>query len=137
MLRAMVTRRPSPRIVVLSLAAIALLVGAIVVPALAAPKVQRGLLLRGTPIGENTLENHIGADFFLNERVLGSQVHATIDHHAAKVKHVGGNSAFYAADLPPFMKLNYGRSYRIVIRACDKTGCSTYHQLAKLPKPGL
>jgi hypothetical protein len=110
---------------------------ALAVPALAAPHVQPHLILRGTPVGQRTLMNDINANFFLDEKVLGSKVHARIAGHQAKVTHVGGNSAFYVADLPSSVKLHWGRVYRVIIVACDKHGCSTYSKPAKLPKPGL
>ena len=72
-------------------AASVLAVAAFAVPVLAAPHVQPHLLLRGTPIGQGTLDNDITANFFLSEKVLGSQVHARIAGHNAKVVHVGGS----------------------------------------------
>ena len=109
------------------------------VSALAAPVVQRGLLLRGTPIGgENTLVNDVTANFFLSERVLGNQVHARIGGHRAKVVHVGGNDNFYVAKLPITVHLHYSHLYRVIIVACDNAHhCASYNKVVKLPKPSL
>jgi len=106
-------------------------------PAYAIPHVQPHVLLRGTPTGQGTLENDITANFFLSEKVLGSQVHAKIAGHQAKVVHVGGKTTFYVANLPHSVKLHFGRVYRVIIVACDKHGCSSFSKPIKLPKPSL
>lgn len=115
----------------------AIVVAVFAIPALAAPHVQPGLLLRGEPIGQGTLENNITANFFLSEKVLGSQVHARIAGHNAKVKHVGSQAAFYVARLPSSVKLHYGHVYRVIIVACSKHGCASFNKPVKLPKPSL
>ena len=75
------------------------------------------------PTGSGTLEKDVAANFFLTKRVLGSQVHVTIDGHNAPVRHVGAKTKFYVGKLPSSIRLHFGKRYRVVIRACDKTGC--------------
>jgi hypothetical protein len=124
-----------------SLPAIALalvLIAAVVAPALAAPQLAPGTInLSGTPTGSGTLEKDIAANFFLTKRVLGKQVHVTIGGHNATVRHVGASTKFYVGKLPSSVKLHFGKRYRVVIRACDKTGCSRTVRDKTLPKPSL
>jgi hypothetical protein len=106
--------------------------------AIAAPQLAPGTInLSGTPTGSGTLENDIAANFFLTKRVLGKQVHVTIDGHNATVRHVGAKTKFYVGKLPSSLKLHFGKRYRVVIRACDKTGCSRTVRDKTLPKPSL
>jgi len=104
----------------------------IAVPAIAAPQ-----LAPGTINLSGTLEKDVAANFFLTKRVLGKQVHVTIDGHNAKVRHVGASTKFYVGKLPSSIKLHFGKRYRVVIRACDKTGCSRTVRDKTLPKPSL
>ena len=107
-------------------------------PALAAPRLAPGTInLSGTPVGSGTLEKDVAANFFLTKRVLGKQVHVTIDGHNTTVRHVGAKTRFYVAKLPSSIRLHYGKRYRVVIRACDKTGCSRTVRDKTLPKPSL
>jgi hypothetical protein len=123
-------RRPLALGVVLALA--------IAVPAIAAPQLAPGTInLSGTPVGSGTLEKDVAANFFLTKRVLGKQVHVTIAGHNTTVRHVGAKTKFYVAKLPSSIKLHYGKRYRVVIRACDKTGCSGTVRDKTLPKPSL
>ena len=106
--------------------------------AIAAPQLAPGTInLSGTPTGSGTLERDVAANFFLTKRVLGKQVHVTIDGRATTVRHVGASTKFYVAKLPSAIKLHFGRRYRVVIRACDKTGCSRTVRDKTLPKPSL
>jgi hypothetical protein len=57
--------------------------------------------------------------------------------HNAKVRHVGAKTKFYVGTLPSSIKLHFGKRYRVVIRACDKTGCSRTVRDKTLPKPSL
>ena len=115
-----------------------LLALAIAVPAIAAPQLAPGTInLSGTPTGSGTLEKDVAANFFLTERVLGKQVHVTIAGHNTTVRHVGAKTKFYVAKLPSSIKLHYGKRYRVVIRACDETGCSRTVRDKTLPKPSL
>jgi hypothetical protein len=126
-------RRPT---LVLALAAAVLALTA--APALALPRLAPGTLnLSGTPTGSGTLENDISANFFLTAKVLGKQVHVTIDGHNAPVRHVGASTKFYVGRLPSSIKLHFGRRYRVVITACSKLGCSRAVRLKTLPKPSL
>lgn len=126
-------RRP---IVVLALAVV--LAVALASTALAAPRLAPGTLnLSGTPTGSGTLEKDVAANFFLTQRVLGSQVHVTIDGHNAPVRHVGASTKFYVGKLPSSIRLPFGKRYRVVIRACDTTGCSRTVRDKTLPKPSL
>jgi hypothetical protein len=114
------------------------LVAVVVVPALAAPQLAPGTInLSGTPTGSGTLEKDVAANFFLTKRVLGKQVHVTIDGHNTTVRHVGASTKFYVGKLPSSVKLHFGKRYRVVIRACDKTGCSRTVRDKTLPKPSL
>jgi hypothetical protein len=126
-------RRPT---LVLAIAAVVLALTA--APALAVPRLAPGTLnLSGTPTGSGTLEKDVAANFFLTKRVLGSQVHVTIDGHNASVRHVGPKTKFYVGKLPSSIRLHFGKRYRVVIRACDKTGCSRTVRDKTLPKPSL
>jgi hypothetical protein len=126
-------RRPT---LVLAIAAVVLALTA--APALAVPRLAPGTLnLSGTPTGSGTLEKDVAANFFLTKRVLGSQVHVTIDGHNAPVRHVGASTKFYVGRLPSSIRLHFGKRYRVVIRACDKTGCSRTVRDKTLPKPSL
>jgi hypothetical protein len=126
-------RRPT---VVLALAVV--LAVALAATALAAPQLAPGTInLSGTPTGSGTLEKDVAANFFLTKRVLGSQVHVTIDGHNAPVRHVGASTRFYVGTLSSSIRLHYGKRYRVVIRACDKTGCSRTVRDKTLPKPSL
>ena len=126
-------RRPT---LVVALAVV--LAAALAASALAAPQLAPGTInLSGTPTGSGTLEKDVAANFFLTKRVLGSQVHVTIDGHNAPVRHVGASTRFYVGKLPSSIKLHFGRRYRVVIRACDKTGCSRTVRDKTLPKPSL
>jgi hypothetical protein len=118
---------------------LALVAGALAAaPALAAPQLAPGTInLSGTPTGSGNLERDVAASFFLTKRVLGKQVHVTIDGHAAGVRHVGASTRFYVAKLPSSVKLPFGKRYRVVIRACDKTACSRTVRDKTLPKPSL
>ena len=118
---------------------LALVAGALAAaPALAAPQLAPGTInLSGTPTGSGNLERDVAASFFLTKRVLGKQVHVTIDGHAAGVRHVGASTRFYVGKLPSSVKLPFGKRYRVVIRACDKTGCSRTVRDKTLPKPSL
>ena len=110
----------------------------IAVPALAAPQLAPGTInLSGTPTGNGNLEKGVAANFFLTKRVLGKQVHVTIAGHNAAVRHVGASTRFYVGKLPSSVKLPFGKRYRVVIRACDKTGCSRTVRDKTLPKPSL
>jgi hypothetical protein len=121
-----------------SLALAAVLVVAIAVPAIAAPQLAPGTInLSGTPVGSGTLDKDVAANFFLTKRVLGKQVHVTIAGHNTTVRHVGAKTRFYVAKLPSSIRLHYGRRYRVVIIACDKTGCSRTVRDKTLPKPSL
>ena len=72
-------RRPT---VVLALAVV--LAAVLAATALAAPRLAPGTInLSGTPTGSGTLEKDVAANFFLTKRVLGNQVHVTIDGHNA------------------------------------------------------
>jgi hypothetical protein len=85
--------------VVIALAVV--LAAVVVVPALAAPQLAPGTInLSGTPTGSGTLEKDVAANFFLTKRVLGKQVHVTIDGHNATVRHVGASTKFYVGKLP-------------------------------------
>jgi len=107
-------------------------------PALAAPQLAPGTInLSGTPTGSGTLEKDVAANFFLTKRVLGKQVHVTIAGHNTTVRHVGAKTKFYVAKLPSSIKLHFGKRYRVIIRACDKTGCSRTVRDKTLPKPSL
>jgi hypothetical protein len=126
-------RRP---MLVLAIAAAVLALTA--APALAVPRLAPGTLnLSGTPTGSGTLEKDVAANFFLTKRVLGKQVHVTIAGHNTTVRHVGASTKFYVARLPSSIKLHFGKRYRVVIRACDKTGCSRTVRDKTLPKPSL
>jgi hypothetical protein len=117
--------------------AIALAV-ALAVPAIAAPHLAPGTInLSGTPTGNGTLERDVAANFFLTKRVLGKQVHVTIAGHSTTVRHVGAKTKFYVAKVASSVRLHFGRKYRVVIRACDKTGCSRTVRDKTLPKPSL
>ena len=71
------------------------LAAALAATALAAPQLAPGTInLSGTPTGSGTLEKDVAA-IFLTKRVLGSQVHVTIDGHNAPVRHVGAKTKFY------------------------------------------
>jgi hypothetical protein len=114
------------------------LAAALAASALAAPQLAPGTInLSGTPTGSGTLEKDVAANFFLTKRVLGNQVHVTIDGHNATVRHVGAKTKFYVGKLPSSIKLHFGKRYRVVIRACDKTGCSRTVRDKTLPKPSL
>jgi hypothetical protein len=114
------------------------LAAALAATALAAPRLAPGTInLSGTPTGSGTLEKDVAANFFLTKRVLGSQVHVTIDGHNAPVRHVGAKTKFYVGKLPSSIRLHFGKRYRVVIRACDKTGCSRTVRDKTLPKPSL
>ena len=109
-----------------------------VATALAAPQLALGTInLSGTPTGNGNLDKDVAANFFLTKRVLGKQVHVTIDGHAAGVRHVGASTRFYVGKLPSSIRLAFGKRYRVVIRACDKTGCSRTVRDKTLPKPSL
>jgi hypothetical protein len=111
---------------------------AIAVPAIAAPQLAPGTInLSGTPTGSGTLEKDVAANFFLTKRVLGKQVHVTIAGHSTTVRHVGAKTKFYVAKVASSVRLHFGKKYRVVIRACDKTGCSRTVRDKTLPKPGL
>jgi hypothetical protein len=111
---------------------------AVAVPAIAAPKLAPGTInLSGTPTGSGTLEKDVAANFFLTKRVLGKQVHVTIAGHSTTVRHVGAKTKFYVAKVASSVRLHFGKKYRVVIRACDKTGCSRTVRDKTLPKPGL
>ncbi|MGZ6639512.1 MAG: hypothetical protein ACXVII_42615 [Solirubrobacteraceae bacterium] len=126
-------RRPT---LVVALAVV--LAAALAATALAAPQLAPGTInLSGTPTGSGTLEMDVAANFFLTKRVLGSQVHVTIDGHNAPVRHVGAKTKFYVGKLPRSIRLHFGKRYRVVIRACDKTGCSRTVRDKTLPKPSL
>lgn len=126
-------RRPT---VVLALAVV--LAAGLAATALAAPQLAPGTInLSGTPTGSGTLEKDVAANFFLTRRVLGSQVHVTIDGHNAPVRHVGASTKFYVGTLPSSIRLHFGKRYRVVIRACDNTGCSRTVRDKTLPKPSL
>ena len=126
-------RRPT---VVLALAVV--LAAALAAAALAAPQLAPGTInLSGTSTGSGTLDKDIAANFFLTKRVLGNQVHVTIDGHNATVRHVGASTKFYVGKLPSSVELHFGKRYRVVIRACDKTGCSRTVRDKTLPKPSL
>jgi hypothetical protein len=126
-------RRPA-----LAAAFAAALLAVLAATALAAPQLAPGTInLSGTPTGSGTLEKDVAANFFLTKRVLGKQVHVTIDGHNATVRHVGASTKFYVGKLPSSIKLHFGRRYRVVIRACDKTGCSRTVRDKTLPKPSL
>ena len=121
-----------------ALALAAVLALCVAVPALAAPQLAPGTInVSGTPVGSGTLEKDVAANFFLTKRVLGKQVHVTIDGHNTTVRHVGAKTRFYVAKLPSSIRLRYGKRYRVVIRACDKTGCSRTVRDKTLPKPSL
>ena len=108
------------------------------VPAIAAPQLAPGTInLSGTPTGSGTLEKDVAANFFLTKRVLGKQVHVTIAGHSTTVRHVGAKTKFYVATVASSVRLHFGKKYRVVIRACDKTGCSRTVRDKTLPKPGL
>jgi hypothetical protein len=114
------------------------IVAVIAAPALAAPQLAPGTInLSGTPTGNGNLEKDVAANFFLTKRVLGKQVHVTIDGHNATVRHVGAKTKFYVGKLPSSIRLAFGKRYRVVIRACDKTGCSRTVRDKTLPKPSL
>jgi hypothetical protein len=116
----------------------AALLAVLAASAVAAPQLAPGTInLSGTPTGSGTLENDIAANFFLTKRVLGKQVHVTIAGHDATVRHVGAKTKFYVGKLPSSVKLHFGKRYRVVIRACDKTGCSRTVRDKTLPKPSL
>jgi hypothetical protein len=109
-----------------------------VASAFAAPQLAPGTInLSGTPTGSGTLEKDVAANFFLTKRVLGKQVHVTIAGHNTTVRHVGASTKFYVARLSSSIKLPFGKRYRVVIRACDKTGCSRTVRDKTLPKPSL
>jgi hypothetical protein len=111
---------------------------AVAVPAIAAPQLAPGTInLSGTPTGSGTLEKDVAANFFLTKRVLGKQVHVTIAGHSTMVRHVGAKTKFYVATVASSVRLQFGKKYRVVIRACDKTGCSRTVRDKTLPKPGL
>jgi hypothetical protein len=111
---------------------------AVAVPAIAAPQLAPGTInLSGTPTGSGTLEKDVAANFFLTKRVLGKQVHVTIAGHSTTVRHVGAKTKFYVAKVASSVRLHFGKKYRVVIRACDKTGCSRTVRDKTLPKPGL
>ena len=118
---------------------LALVAGALAAaPALAAPQLAPGTInLSGTPTGSGNLDRGVAANFFLTKRVLGKQVHVTIDGHNTTVRHVGAKTKFYVAKLPTSIRLHFGKRYRVVIRACDKTGCSRTVRDKTLPKPSL
>jgi hypothetical protein len=106
--------------------------------AIAAPQLAPGTInLSGTPTGSGSLEKDVAANFFLTKRVLAKQVHVTIAGHGTTVRHVGAKTKFYVAKLPSSIKLHFGKRYRVVIRACDKTGCSRTVRDKTLPKPSL
>jgi hypothetical protein len=110
----------------------------LVATALAAPQLAPGTInLSGTPTGNGNLEKGVAANFFLTKRVLGKQVHVTIAGHNAAVRHVGASTRFYVGKLPSAIRLPFGRRYRVVIRACDRTGCSRTVRDKTLPKPSL
>lgn len=110
----------------------------LVATAVAAPQLAPGTInLSGTPTGDGNLEKDVAANFFLTKRVLGKQVHVTIDGHNAPVRHVGASTKFYVGKLPSSIRLAFGKRYRVVIRACDKTGCSRTVRDKTLPKPSL
>jgi hypothetical protein len=126
-------RRPT-LVLALALAAAAGLAAS----ALAAPQLAPGTInLSGTPTGNDSLDRDVAANFFLTKRVLGNQVHVTIAGHNATVRHVGAKTKFYVAKLPSSIRLAFGKRYRVVIRACDKTGCSRTVRDKTLPKPSL
>jgi hypothetical protein len=111
---------------------------AVAVPAIAAPQLAPGTInLSGTPTGNGTLEKDVAANFFLTKRVLGKQVHVTIAGHSTTVRHVGAKTKFYVAKVASSVRLRFGKRYRVVIRACDKTGCSRTVRDKTLPKPSL
>jgi hypothetical protein len=111
---------------------------AVAVPAIAAPQLAPGTInLSGTPTGSGTLEKDVAANFFLTKRVLGKQVHVTIAGHSTTVRHVGAKTKFYVAKVASSVRLRFGKRYRVVIRACDKTGCSRTVRDKTLPKPSL
>jgi hypothetical protein len=111
---------------------------AVAVPAIAAPQLAPGTInLSGTPTGNGTLEKDVAANFFLTKRVLGKQVHVTIAGHSTTVRHVGAKTKFYVAKVASSVRLHFGKRYRVVIRACDKTGCSRTVRDKTLPKPSL
>ena len=121
-----------------ALALVAVLVLCIAVPAIAAPQLApRTINLSGTPVGSGTLEKDVAANFFLTKRVLGKQVHVTIAGHNTTVRHVGAKTKFYVAKLPGSIRLHFGKRYRVIIVACDKTGCSRTVRDKTLPKPSL
>ena len=110
----------------------------VAVPAIAAPQLAPGTInLSGTPTGSGTLEKDVAANFFLTKRVLGKQVHVTIAGHSTTVRHVGAKTKFYVAKVASSVRLHFGKKYRVVIKACDKTGCSRTVRDKTLPKPGL
>jgi hypothetical protein len=126
--------RRSWLVVVLAL----LVAGSLAATALAAPQLAPGTInLSGTPTGNGNLEKDVAANFFLTKRVLGKQVHVTIDGHNATVRHVGSKTKFYVGKLPSSIRLAFSKRYRVVIRACDKTGCSRTVRDKTLPKPSL
>jgi hypothetical protein len=126
-------RRPT-----LAAALAAALLAVLAATAIAAPQLAPGTInLSGTPTGSGTLEKDVAANFFLTKRVLGKQVHVTIAGHNTTVRHVGAKTKFYVAKLPSSIKLHFGKRYRVVIRACDKTGCSRTVRDKTLPKPSL
>jgi hypothetical protein len=111
---------------------------AVAVPAIAAPQLAPGTInLSGTPTGSGTLEKDVAANFFLTKRVLGKQVHVTIAGHSTTVRHVGAKTKFYVATVASSVRLHFGKKYRVIIRACDETGCSRTVRDKTLPKPGL
>ena len=126
-------RRPT-LVLALALAAAAGLAAS----ALAAPQLAPGTInLSGTPTGNDSLDRDVAANFFLTKRVLGKQVHVTIDGHSTIVRHVGARTKFYVARVASSVRLRFGKRYRVVIRACDKTGCSRTVRDKTLPKPSL
>src|SRR4030095_6959789 len=95
---------------VLALAAV--FVACLSATAIAAPQLAPGTInLSGTPTGSGTLMKDVAANFFLTKRVLGKQVHVTIDGHNAKVRHVGAKTKFYVGTLPSSIKLHFGKRY--------------------------
>jgi len=114
-----------------------LVLALVIVAVLAAPALAAPQLAPGTINLSGTLEKDVAANFFLTKRVLGKQVHVTIDGHDATVRHVGASTKFYVGKLPSSVKLHFGKRYRVVIRACDKTGCSRTVRDKTLPKPSL
>jgi hypothetical protein len=120
------------------LAVTVVFVACFVATALAAPQLAPGTInLSGTPTGNGNLDKDVAVNFFLTKRVLGKQVHVTIDGHNAPVRHVGASTRFYVGKLPSSIRLAFGKRYRVVIRACDKTGCSRTVRDKTLPKPSL